>query len=498
MRRLVVVTFLLCGLVSFAKDVSLDIGSETFYSSQGSKTYPQYGVIVSYTGTGFRVAFYSDAIVYSDRESAISSSKDVTIVLGTGVTVLVNGHNAGILSTGGNVVVKGPGTLDVRTREVWLLRRNVGIGAHDDVVITLGATVNVGSHDTIAFLGANCIEAGGKIKIEAAMANLCCERSLLVGYGGVDLIASIVNLMQGVKEDYSSTAVYSDGGNIRIVGSVLSLVGRGVGVAAAGSMTIGQSCIGIVSRGIALSAGAGDMRFDRSRVMAISTMDSAVSLSGSGASHPDVFMYYRDENDNVLPKTIAFCGGEYRFGTMTNKTCIMGGKIIEIDGGHVECCAPYGKGAYSYDFTMRDGSLEMVDKMEYRECYKNIMAESAVMATVSSSGAFENGYGLKSTLFTSMVEQFLLTQLTNSKGPADYAVLADTYRQYGGEVVQGNSKYGYLATKEGGMETEIWDVATPVLNGGVCHALLGARGWYRGSYHDYYELHPTNCYGSTL
>ena len=170
----------------------------------------------------------------------------------------------------------------------------------------------------------------------------------------------------------------------------------------------------------------------------------------------------------------------------------MGGVNVVIDGGDVECCAPSGIGAYAYDFSLRSGSLKMVNELDYKTCYRTIMTEAAILAIVSGVGAFEDAFALKSSLFVGMYEQFLLSETANPKGAARAAIAADSFRQYGGKVEQGASDYGYLATKDVDLYVDTTSVCTPALVGGVFHGQMGAFGYRQ----DYKALYPTNRNGT--
>ena len=497
----------------------LRLGNYVFNPERTSSTQSftsnvvEYGATVSYTKTdGYTIMFSRDVVIDGrqknyfwfsgyDGYNPIFSHRDVKIILPAGVDVVLESKENAI-EVAGNLTIEGPGSILAASPELVM-----GISCSKTLKIIGAPAINISS-------GSRCIHAGEDIAMDGVL--LTClghGANLVEASGNIRILASMLNLTNGIRhiDDfgnvYDGAALYASG-NIDITASVLTINSCAYGIEAYGeSINLNYVAASIVSyQECVRNRVGGAMSFSHVNLNAASKERPAISSGNDqwyGVCDYGAGMMFFDEYDDRhyddLHYKIVFGDGKYMlYSPMYSYDGRIGvaaiwcqGRVI-LSGGDVKCCAPRGNLVYTGEFEMTGGSLQPVKTADFASNCKMIMGEAAVSVLMAGSGIWNGWTGTQAAFLTIMGNQLIDMLPESDEGWPKAIVHAQEFRQTGGEVIQGESDYGYFSDVSKSVYSRYSDeeiaryVSTPILAGGSFNGYFFAHGWY-----DSYDPEPS-------
>ena len=490
---------------AFCNAAVITIGNESLNSKDMPMRLQKCNAYATYNETtGFTLTFPGSSVVPGGISSS-SSGGDLKIVLEKGAILDIvqdeYGNNNGIFSSY-NLVITGLGTINI----VNCKSSNAAIYGSSSVKL-VGTAVNITHERETASASAIATYMSGPITIDASFVTAVGYGTLIRG-GNVTMTGSMLNLLQKASDQNSSDAVIEAWWNdneLSIVGCVVTMIAADKdsrGFACSKKILVGDSCIVAVTKKQCFFARE-KVSFLDSRVLAISEDFWGV---GTYDADSNIQTYTPARSINGVNTGVFFGNGKYVLSSGKEKNTVLSGKV-EIDGGDVELCSPAAIGVECYDFNMKDGALQMVHDVSFKNCYEEILAKAAVEAVVASSGVFADWMGLHTTMLASMVGELAATLVENPSGKAEMAISCDNYVQSGGAVWHGDAAIGCRITRLGkyyfGPNERIDATAIPAIAGGVYDGTFETFGYeddgsWSGVWHDHYDISPTNRIGQVL
>ena len=491
---------------AFCNAAVITIGNESLNSKDMPMRLQKCNAYATYNETtGFTLTFSGSSVVPGGISSS-SSGGDLKIVLEKGAILDIvqdeYGNNNGIFSSY-NLVITGLGTINI----VNCKSSNAAVYGSSSVKL-VGTAVNITHERETASASAIATYMSGPITIDASFVTAVGYGTLIRG-GNVTMTGSMLNLLQKASDQNSSDAVIEAWWNdneLSIVGCVVTMIAADKdsrGFACLKKILVGDSCIVAVTKKQCFFAWE-KVSFLDSRVLAISEDFWGV---GTYDADSNIQTYTPARSINGVNTGVFFGNGKYVLSSGKEKNTVLSGKV-EIDGGDVELCSPAAIGVECYDFNMKDGDLQMVNDVSFKNCYEEILAKATVEAVVASSGVFGDWMGLHTTMLASMVGELAATLAENPSGKAEMAISCDNYVQSGGTIGQGESTIGCRITRLGSYARGVYNeridaTAIPAIVGGVYDGTFETFGYeddgsWNGVWHDHYDICPTNRIGQIL
>ena len=421
----VLMVFVLMPLVSMAA-ATLHVGDETFKpSNKTGYTYEfsSCAARASYSeGKGFVLTFWGDSEVLGNISW---NGAGLNVQVGFGKLVVLLGA---ITSSGGGLLeINGPGTLRII---------NGKINPYSADVKLFGAVVEITSQ-----AGEKAISTSGSVAVELSCLSIVGYGKVMRAIDGFKFIASMISVLgqdYSSGEDIAHRAAIMDGsyqlagGGISIEGCVLTILAQHhlekAGLYTAKRLSVYDSVVTIASEGECFRAKGG------------SSFGNVLML---GVSRGSCSVYGNSSDDET--RKAFFADGKYVFGAATAMPAIDAG-YVEIDGGNLEVCAPDGGAVASYDFTMKDGSLKMVDSVDYSMVVKEMLAEGAVMGVISACSTPMEWTTVHSQILGNMIMNLTAVVDGAPEGRAESVMKTQRFCQTGGSIDQGTAQYGCVMT----------------------------------------------------
>lgn len=476
----------------------------------------------------FRLEFTEDTTIQGEcytRTAPATGESYALCTSSSSLEVYLNGHTVHVLPSGattdetraswqskiysgeslkiygGASSSTGVGTLDVH---------HGYIHSYNDLGI-YGAIVNISEGDDKAEVTAIRSGVTGSLTVADSHISISGYSKLISAQDGFTCTGSMLDLVSRKSshgDSVSDTAVIEDGNyqvggyGISFSGSVVSIVSEHPGMSGIrprGKLLVEDSCVAIVSDRSCIRldgySGGGQKDFRNARI-------SAVSKTGN----------VLEGGDTDSEKSVAtFGSGEYVFGSSGNKqggnlmddpeyylnpegkiAALVSGRIA-IDGGNLEICAPNAYGCDTHEFTMKDGSLKMVDTIDHSKTVHAILDETAVKETVSANAQFAGWTAAHSQMLKNMLAHQDAAGVGAFAGRAGGVIETERFFQSGGRIDPGTALYGgYIASYNAG-----WNWAAPVFTGGSLKMDF-RYFYYQSGVKEYRAMTPINDLGQKL